>query len=148
MKMKLRSALAAVLFVAAALTAYPSLAEDTGVDFWNYPDLQFGLSRREAESRELDRESEITAHRTLVRIEIANDVAENRITFEEGVARFADINRSNAKAMNFTRKAYDGKSDEERAGWQLVSHLRVHRHPDAGVAAERGSRWLREHNDK
>ena len=67
--------------------------------------------------------------------------------FQQGLgARFAEVNRSNAKSLGFTRKTYEGKSDDERAGWQLVSHLRVHPHPNAGPVVDAGTRWLREHN--
>ena len=146
MKMTLRAAVAGGLFLAAALTAYPSLAQDAGFDFWNVGDLQSGLSVREDESRALDRESEVTLHRTMIRAEIATDVIEGRTTFEEGAAQYAELNRSHAKALSFSRKTYAGESDDERAARQLVSHLRVHPHPKANSVAEAGVRSLLQRN--
>lgn len=146
MKMTLRAALAGCLFLVAALTAYPSLAAEVGFDFWNVSDLQAGMTTRADESRALDQESEVTLHRTMIRIEIATDVIEGRTTFEDGTARNAELNRSNAKALSFARKTFEGKSDEERAGWQLVSHLRVLTHPKANSVADEGAKWLRERN--
>jgi hypothetical protein len=144
MKMRLRALLAVGLCLTATLTAYPSLAEDAGIDFWNVSDLQTRMSTQDSQSRSLDRESEVTLHRTMIRAEIAGDVAEGRTTFEQAACRYSEVNRSCAKALKFTRKTYEGKSDEERAGWQLIAHLRVHPHPNAGAAANAGLQWMRE----
>ena len=117
MKISLR-ALAAGSFLtalaAAGLTAHPALAEAAGVDFWQLPDLRFGADRSAAEGRELDRQGEVIYHRTTVRYETVRDVAEGRLSFEEGVARFVQLNRSNPTAL--ARDPFRAPRREGRCG--------------------------------
>ena len=145
MKISLR-ALAAGSFLtalaAAGLTAHPALAEAAGVDFWQVPDLRFGADRSAAEGRELDRQGEVIYHRTTVRYETVRDVAEGRLSFEEGVARFVQLNRSNPTALARARELFAGKTEDALAGWQLVGQLRANEHLRADAVADAGACWL------
>src|SRR4051812_22554924 len=145
MKISLR-ALAAGSFLtalaAAGLTAHPALAEAAGVDFWNVPDLRFGADRLAAEARDLDRHGEEVFHRTIVRYETVRDVAEGRLSFEEGVARFVRLNRSNPAALAHARQLYAGGTEDALAGWQLVGQLRANAHLRADAVADAGACWL------
>ena len=144
MKLTLRTVAAGTLLAAAGLTAFPSLAEAAGVDFWHTPNMHLGIASAEEEARRLDREGEATVRRTAVRFEIVGDVADGRRTFAEATARFVELNRSNPAALQYTRTMFPGDTDEARAAWQLVSHLRHFAHPKAKAAADAGAVWMAE----
>jgi hypothetical protein len=145
MKISLR-ALAAGSFLtaltAAGLTAHPALAEAAGVDFWNFPDLRLAADRSAALGRDLDRQGEEAYHRTIVRYETVRDVAEGRLSFEEGVAQFVRLNRSAPAGLAHVRQLFAGDAEDTLAGWQLVGQLRVNVHLEADAVADAGACWL------
>jgi hypothetical protein len=141
MKLSLRTmALGTFVFalIAAAVFTYPAIAEESGTDFWNVFEFQDRAAQAEQESRRAEREDTIVMNRLAVRHEIIRDVLDGRLTFEEASQRYADLNRSQPAALNFVRKAFPGKTDDEKAAWQLAAHLRHFGEP---LAVALGEEW-------
>src|SRR5262245_10519232 len=140
MKLSLRTvALRVFVFalIAAGLFTYPAIAEDSGTDFWSVLDLHDRMAQAQEESRWADREELAVMRRIAVRNEVIRELLEGRITFEEASERFAELNRHHAAAMGYVRRAYSGRTDEERAAWQLASHLRGFGDPAAKALGEK-----------
>ena len=76
------------------------------------------------------------SRRVALRMETVEDVVAGRVGIEEAVRRFVELNRTDPRALDRVRYMYDGTTDDERAGWQLVSHLRAYRDPRAVAAAD------------
>ena len=95
----------------------------------------------EREARELDRQAEVIVRRTAIRTETVAELLAGRLTAEEAVRRFDDLNRLEPGTLAHLRGLYEGQTDEERAAWQLVAHVRNHPDPRAQeVAAETACR--------
>jgi len=134
MKLTLRALIAGACLTAlvtVGVTAYPALAQDLGVEFWDGPDWRMRLSESERRQRELERAGDIIVRRTVVRTETVNDLIAGRIRIDEAVRRFVDLNRSSPVTFERVRQMYPGDTHEERAAWQLVNHLRSRRTPKA-----------------
>jgi|GEM_PF-5270609 len=139
MKLSLRTvALGTFVFVliAAALFAYPALAEESGTEFWNVFELQDRMSQAEQESRRAEREGAIVINRLAVRHEIIRDVMDGRMTLEEGSQRYAELNKLQPSAREYVRRVFPGRTDEERAAWQFAAHLRRFGDPAAEALGE------------
>jgi hypothetical protein len=125
--------------VAAGLFAYPSPAEDAGIDFWNLMDDRQRVAAAEETARILESEAEMTDRRIAVRAEIVRDVADGRLAFEDGARRFAELNRTLPGPLAAcARDRFPGRTDEERAARQLVSHLR---HANAPATSALADEW-------
>jgi hypothetical protein len=133
---------AVLIALIAALAAHPAVAEAAGVDFWHVPELRFTADQAAAEERDLDRIGEQTLHRTMIRYETMRDVAEGRLSFEEGVARFVQLNRAAPGNRAAREQLFGGETEEELAGWQLVGHLRTNAHLHADAVADALACWL------
>jgi len=141
MKLTLRAVAAGTFLAAlsiAGLTACPALAQDAGIDFWHVPDLQGGLSDSHRRARDLELEGEAIERRIALRIETVREVVAGRVEIDEAVRRFAELNRMDPPGLSRVRYMYAGATDEERAGWQLVSHLRAYRDAVARSGARPG----------
>jgi hypothetical protein len=139
MKRTLRAVAAGTFLAAlatAGLTACPALAQEAGIDFWHVPDLHVGKSDSERLAHDLELRGEVIARRFALRTETVRDVIAGRAGIEEAARRFAELNRQDPRALKHVRIMYDGPTDEERAGWQLVSHLRACRDSRAAAAAD------------
>jgi hypothetical protein len=139
MKLSLRTvALGSFVFtlIAAALFAYPALAEESGTDFWNVFELQDRMAQAEQESRRAEREAALVMNRLAVRHEIIRDVMEGRMTMEEASQRYAELNKLQPPALEYVRRVFPGRTDEERAAWQLAAHLRRFGEPAAEALGE------------
>jgi hypothetical protein len=139
MKLMLRALAAGSLLAAltgAGFTAYPAFARDTGFDFWESPDLQKRITACKQRARGLDRKGTSVVNRTMVRSETVDELLEGRLTLEEVVRRFVELNRSEPEMMGWVQSRFPGDTEEDRATWQLVSHLRVRLHPRAQVLAD------------
>src|SRR4051794_38383935 len=139
MKQTLRAVAAATFLAAlatAGLTACPALAQEVGIDFWHVPDLRGGMSDTERRARDLELRGVVIARRVALRTETVRDLIAGRAGIEETLRRFAELNRQDPRALELVRLIYDGPTDEDRAGWQLVSHLRAYRDPRADAAAD------------
>jgi hypothetical protein len=139
MKLTLRAAAAGTFLAAlaaAGLSACPALAQEAGIDFWHIPDLRGGMSDSERWARDLELEGEVIGRRVALRTETVRDVVAGRVGIAEAVRRFAELNRTDPRGLRRVRHMYDGATDEERAGWQLVAHLRAYRDPRADAAAD------------
>jgi hypothetical protein len=139
MKRTLRAVAAGTFLAAlatAGLTACPALAEEAGIDFWHVPDLRGAKSNSERRARDLELRGEVIARRIALRTETVRDVIAGRAGIEEAARRFAELNGQDPRALGHVRTMYDAPTDEERAGWQLVSHLRAYHDPRADAAAD------------
>ena len=140
MKISLRTLATGLLLTVLAVVGvvvHPSLAEAAGLDFWHVPDLQVAQDVMAADQRETDRKMDEVQQRLSLRYETLVDVAAGRISFDEGVVRFVQINRSSPAVAEWARALYPGDTDEVRAAWQLVGQLRANAHlgADAIIAA-------------
>jgi hypothetical protein len=140
MKVTVRAAAAAAFLAALAavgLSAYPSLAEEAGVDVWQILDDRRRLTAAEETDAALDRQMEQVVRRTALRREVVRDVVEGRATFTEGARRFAELNRTQSEvAAGQTRRLFPGRTAEETAALQLTSHLRAAVGPAAAALAD------------
>jgi len=139
MKISLRALIVGMLFVALLLTgliAHPALAQAAGVDFWELPDLRFGQDQMQAERVVLERQGETTYRRTRLRYETIVDVAGGRLSFDEGVARFVQLNRASPVAASRVPELFPGDTEEDRAAWQLIGQLRANPHLKADAVAD------------
>jgi hypothetical protein len=139
MKLTVRTiALGTVLsvFTAAGLLVYPAFAEETAADIWTVIECQNQMADAERQMRERQCEDEVVLERIAMRREVIHDVVAGRLTFEEASLRFAELNRGHAAALNYVRRAFPGQSDEERAAWQLASHMRRSGDPAAQALGE------------
>lgn len=139
MKITLRAVAAGAFLTAltaAGLTAHPALAEEIGLDFWHVPDLRIGMSDSDREYRDLEKKGEVITRRVAIRTETVEDLIAGRIDVEEAVRRFNELNRLEPKMVERVRRMYVGDTDEQRAGWQLVAHVRVFQHPRAAAVAD------------
>jgi hypothetical protein len=119
-----------------AVTTYPALAGELGSDLWEGPDWRTRLTESERRATELARVEQATVWRTAVRTETVNDLIAGRIRIDEAVGRFVDLNRADPATRQRVRERYPGDTDEERAGWQLVGHLKSRRSPRALALAD------------
>lgn len=110
----------------AGLTACPSFAEENGIDFWNIGNYQRQLESSKRERGLMEIESESTFRRIQVKEEIVKDLLGGRIAFNEAVERFVDANRTLSAPTVYIRQ-YPGKTEQERASWQLIAYLRTGR---------------------
>jgi hypothetical protein len=122
--------------VVAAVTAYPALAHDGEADVWHAPDWRVGFSEPEREAREIARKEDVIVRRTAMRSETVADLVAGRINPEEAARRFAELNRMGPVTLVRVREMYPGDTDEERARWQLVAHVRAYPHPRSQFVAE------------
>jgi hypothetical protein len=140
MKCSLRAvALSSSLMAVAAgcLFANPSWAEDAGLDFWHVVDDQERIAASEASARRYDREIDRAMQRMAVRDETVRDVMDGRVSFEEGVRRFVELNRTlPGHLLEYTCQRYPAGTEEERAARQLISFLRLSREPAAVALAD------------
>jgi len=140
MKWTLRAAALSMFVTALAagcLFANPSWAEEAGVDFWHVADDQRRIAAAEVKARALERETDSALLRVAVRTEVVQDVADRRMTFEEGARRFAELNRLQpAHLADYMRDRYPARTEEERAARQLISFLRLAGQPGAAIAEE------------
>jgi hypothetical protein len=129
-------ALAAGAFVLAlgalSLSAYPSVAEEAGVDIWQVVEDRRRIVAACDQQAALARDAESTARRMALRREAVRDVIDGRISFREGVHRFAELNLLQPGTVaEYTRRRFPGRTPEECAARQLVCQLRVAGEPRA-----------------
>jgi len=139
MKLTMRALVAGACLTAVVtvgVTAYPAPAEELGTDLWNGPDWRTRLSETEVRARELRRQEEVIVRRTALRTEVVDDLIAGRVTADDAVVRFAELNRTGPATLRRVRERYAGDTDDERAGWQLVGHLRARHEPRARMAAD------------
>lgn len=138
MKLTLRAAAAGTLLTAlaaAGLTARPALAHEMGLDFWHVPDLRAGMSDSERRSRELEKAGDVVGRRVAVRRETIEDLLAGRVEIDDAVRRFDELNQAEPWIRERVRDMYPGDTDAEKAGWQLVAHVRAEPHPRAQEVA-------------
>ena len=139
MKITLRTVAAGTFLTAlgtAALTAHPALAREMGLDFWHVPELRAGITDSDRRARELEAMGQVIGRRLALRTETIEDLVAGRIKADEAARRFDELNRSEPTMLARVRRMYPGDTDQERAAWQLVAHVRVHAHPRAGEIAD------------
>lgn len=132
MKLTYRALIAGACLIAlatVAVTAYPALAQDLGVEFWDAPDWRTRLAESERRHCELERAGDVVVRRTALRNETVNDLIAGRIRIDEAVRRFVELNNSSPTTLKLVRERHPGNTDEERATWQLVGHLRSRKTP-------------------
>jgi hypothetical protein len=140
MKLTVRAATATVFLLALAavgLSACPSVAEAAGVDVWHYLDDRRRLAAAEATNAALDREMQVSLRRIALRGEVVRDVVGGRMTFEEGVRRFVELNRAQSGGpAEYVRQMFPGQTAEDSAALQLISHVRAAEGPAGAALAD------------
>lgn len=139
MKLTMRALVAGAFLTASAvvcITAYPALAQELSADIWDGPDWRTRLTDSERRAHELARQEEVVVKRVALRNEVVNDLIAGRLTADDAIVRFVELNRTGQEMMRRVRERYGGDTDEERAGWQLVSHLRSRQTPRARALAD------------
>jgi hypothetical protein len=113
-----------ILVVAAGgLSAYPSGAADA-VEWWNVGEYRAQLRTEERVDSELDRQCDEVTSRIFQREEWVRDLLAGRATFDEVAVRYAEMNRRSPDTRRYARMRFPGGTDEERAAWQLLGHVR------------------------
>ena len=129
--------------VGIGLFAYPSLAEEAGIDFWNVPEYQRRIRSAQQRREELDRKDKIVLQRTILKVEVVEQLIAGVWTFEEAVTRFETINRTMPTGMPAAGPE-PGRTDREKAAFQLVRYLRSLNTPQSKLLAERLAQSLRD----
>jgi|RhiMethySRZTD1v2_1073278.scaffolds.fasta_scaffold711668_2 hypothetical protein len=124
--------------VAAGLFAYPAIAEESAMDSWNVFELQDRMAQAEQESLRAEREGAMVMNRLAVRNEIIRDVVDGRMNCEQASQRYAELNKRQASTLEYVRRVFPGRTDEERAAWQFAAHMRRFGEP---VAEAIGEEW-------
>src|SRR5262245_10242223 len=85
--------------VGVGLFAYPSFAEDAGIDFWNVPEYQSRIRSAENLHQEMDRKDKIVLERTYRKMEIVHQLVAGECSFDDAIERFATIIRTMPTGM-------------------------------------------------
>jgi hypothetical protein len=145
MRLSTRALVVGSFFVALAVVgvfALPAFAQDGGIDFWNVGKYQAKQKSEEEFRLELERRDDDVLHRLDLKEEIILEVIAGVTTFEDAVARFVLLNRAVATKPVYAH-SLRGRTDEERAAWQLVSYLHCRNSEAAhAIANERESMML------
>jgi hypothetical protein len=128
--------------VVVAVTAYPALAREMEADARSDTDLRTELTATDRRAAELARQEHVVVRRTAMRAETVEDLIAGRIPVDEAVRRFVFLNHMEPGTLRRVNERYPGATDEERAGRQLVAHVRVHPDPRAAAAADDAARRL------
>jgi len=121
--------------VVAGLTAYPSFAEENGIDFWNMGVYQRQIDSCHKERGRLQIENEVTFRRIETKEEALQELVENRISFEEAALRFEDANSTLHSTTMYLVK-FPAKNDRERAARQVIAYLKSGRGEKARLLAD------------
>jgi len=108
----------------AAIIAYPAEADDPGGDIWQIVKAQSSIAEADRNMRKIDQDDEHVMRRVAIREEVIRDLVARRITFEQATQRYVELNRTHPSALANLRRIYAGRTDEERAARQLVTHMR------------------------
>ena len=121
--------------VGIGLFAYPSFAEDTGIDFWNIDEYQSRMRSDEERYREMDRKDKIVLERTLRKVEIAQELVAGLCTFDQAVDQFETINRTMPTGMPPATEER-GRTEREKAAYRVIRYVRTLGMPEAKSLAE------------
>lgn len=121
--------------IVAGVMADPSAAEEVGLDFWNITANQEKLRTEQKIHLEMDSKDQLVVQRTLEKVAIANEVADGKLTFEEGMARYIELNRIHPPISLAVGSARELTPDRA-AACQLVCYLRTIQKPGAAALAE------------
>lgn len=144
MKLSLRTIAAgsfAVSLLTAGLRANPTVAEEAGFDFWNVPAYHETLTTSEREFRDAERKDMVVYRRTELKIAMAQDVVDGKLSFEDATARFAELNRIHPPVMVSVHGVHPPTSDEA-AAIQVAAFVRATRKPGAAKLADGWERTL------
>jgi hypothetical protein len=130
-----------VSLLTAGLLANPSVAEEVGFDFWNVPTYRETLTSSEREFLEADRKDTIVYKRTELKVGMALDVVEGRMSFEDAIARFAELNRMIPPVMASVSGSCDPTSDDA-AAYQVAAFVRATGKPGAEKLAAEWERTI------
>jgi hypothetical protein len=140
MRLLLRAAAVSSFLAAVAvagLSACPTLADEVEA-LTLVMDDQARLAAAEESIARIDQESELVQRRAAIKQEVVRDLLEGRLTFDDAVRMFADSNRMQESATTYLRRRYPGRTDDERAAWQLIGYLRLTHNPRARMLADQG----------
>jgi hypothetical protein len=131
----------ALSLLTAGLRANPSVAEEAGFDFWNVPTYHETMTTSEKEFRDADRKDTVVCRRTELKLAIAQDIVDGKLSFEEATVRFVELNRMHPPAMVSVHGVYSPTSDEAAAR-QVAAFVRATRKPGADQLADDWERAL------
>jgi len=120
----------------AAVLAYPAEADDPGGDIWQIVKARSSIEEADRSMRQLDLDDEHVMRRVAIREEVIRDLVAGRMTFQQATQRFVELNRTHPSALANLRRMYAGRTDEERAARQLVTHMRNCGNPAAAALAD------------
>lgn len=126
MKLSLQNLVAASILASllgVGLFAYPSFAEDAGIDFWNVPEYQARIRSAENRHQEMDRQNKIVLERTYRKIEITHQLVADECTFDDAIERFQTINRTMPTGIPPAIEER-GRTQREKAAYQVISYVR------------------------
>ena len=138
MKLLLRALAISSFFATLPVTSIysdPSLAEEAGFDFWNVPAYQKRIQAIEWTSQDLEARDKLVVARMAMKMAIAREVIDGKMTFEEGTARFVELNQMHPQTIAVANSS-GRRTTEEEAARQLVAHIRAAGGPNARQVAE------------
>lgn len=121
---------------AAGRAGRPSEPNDDGVDLWSVGKYRAQMRTSELVEREVEKKGATVRRRIELRRQVLNDLLAGRIGPEEAGGLFAELTRADPAVADAVRAQFPGRTDEDRAAWQLLAHWRAHLrvHPDKGSA--------------
>ncbi|HEY8506242.1 MAG TPA: hypothetical protein VIL46_16765 [Gemmataceae bacterium] len=114
--------LAPTLLTGGALVAYPDLAREAGLDFWNMPGLRDAADRERLRERELEAMYRAIDRRLRVKRELVRELIAGERTLAEVTDHFERLNRSAPVVVGAIRRYYPGRDDREKTARHVIRH--------------------------
>jgi hypothetical protein len=117
--------------------ANPELAEDWGLDFWNYSHLNRELKQTTSEGEVLAANQEQTRWRLQYREDLMSDLLANRLTTEQVLVQFNELNRNIGISMESLHNLLGCSTDRQCSAKQVILYLDSRGHTDEHSGAIR-----------
>ena len=131
-------AAAAGAVLAGANRLQPRWAADSGLDLWNFPEVQGLLERESRKSEEMDQAAPLLLRRIVERRRVTAEVRAGRLTLFEAAARFGKLNAGPGEygIQQTVQSVYPGDSYEEKLCRQVIRHVELEAASESPGAAE------------
>ena len=116
-----------IALVAGISYAFPGWSTRVGLNFAEWLEVQRQLEDERRREVVLSDLTQRTAHSLQAKSQVVEELRHRRLTLLEAAARFRDLSRPGRDDFHeWFRRAYPGKTDEERWCRQVIRFLRGH----------------------
>lgn len=127
MKVRFRWSTATVmvgLFAVSFVAAQSGWIREMGWDVWNYDEYRSELWKEQQRKRELKVEGDLAMRRILIRNQVTQDLIEGRITLDDAMASFDELNSARPELTTLVRYHYPAPTQEGSVRRQVIRHVR------------------------